>query len=96
MRFHIRRSAADVTTHCGFDAYTSTSQHLATEAAVENPNRPWFEGDSICLACVRSARKPRPKDGFLACMQIGRGELVVHCPCGGVKAAGWPCGGGAW
>lgn len=92
MIFHIRRSASTVATHCGYDAYQSTSQHLCTEAAVENPRRPWFEGDSVCLACIAGAR-PRPLSWHaMACRYVCKGDVVVLCTCGGVKPQGHECG----
>lgn len=92
MRFHIKRAGGWLA--CGLpteDVYRSESDHLATEAAVENAHRGWWEGDHVCLACVKKARPCSPKQ-LRACRSVNLGEWVVLCGCGGIRPHGKPCG----
>jgi hypothetical protein len=91
MRFHIRRSAGNVHTMCGYEAYTSETEHLATKAAIENPNRPWFSGDSVCLTCIQILC-PVPVKQIKACRAIPAGAWVVLCGCGEARPYATPCG----
>jgi hypothetical protein len=91
MRFHIRRGPGTTHTMCGYDAYQCETEHLATKAAIENPNRPWYEGDSVCLACIKILYPVRAKQ-IQACTAIELGEWVVLCVCGGVRPHGARCG----
>ncbi len=76
MMFHIRQDSPSDKMRCGVSieqVYNSLDEHLTTEAAIRN-RLVWYNGDSVCLACVRKQRQDPAIEAYdRACAKWGDG-----------------------